>query len=118
MNKLFMVGDMGIAMEMVGWQQGLVKAGEVEGKVRLVMESKEGRELSARVEAHKEGATTACNDGGSSRMAFAQFLADVASLQDRACTGREGISMELVMHDLFYGILPCDLGTGEVYIDE
>ncbi|XBI15186.1 anthocyanidin 5,3-O-glucosyltransferase-like [Aegilops tauschii subsp. strangulata] len=94
MNKIFMVGDMGIAVEMVGWQQGLVKAGEVTGKVRLVMESEDGRELRMRVEAHKEGAAAACNDGGSSRLAFAQFMADVASLQDRACTG-EGIPMGL-----------------------
>ncbi|KAM3346381.1 hypothetical protein ACQJBY_020753 [Aegilops geniculata] len=94
MNRIFMVGDMGIAVEMVGWQQGLVKAGEVEDKVRLVMESEEGRELRMRVEVHKEGAVAACNDGGSSRLAFAQFLADVAGLQDRACT-TEGIPMGL-----------------------
>ena len=87
MNKVHMVGDMGIATEMVGWQQGLVKAGEVEAKVRLVMESEEGRELRARATAHKEAAAVACNDGGSSRLAFAQFLADVASRQDRACSG-------------------------------
>ncbi|VAI49913.1 unnamed protein product [Triticum turgidum subsp. durum] len=86
MNKVHMVGDMGIAAEMVGWQQGLVKAGEVEAKVRLVMESEEGRELRARAAAYMEAAAVACNDGGSSRLAFAQFLADVASRQDRACS--------------------------------
>ncbi|XP_020153068.1 anthocyanidin 5,3-O-glucosyltransferase-like [Aegilops tauschii subsp. strangulata] len=92
MNKLFMVGDMGIAVEMVGWQHGLVKAGEVEAKVRLVMDSEEGRELRARVAANKEDAMAAWNDGGSSRVAFAHFLADVASQQDRACT-REGMGL-------------------------
>ncbi|XP_037455634.1 UDP-glycosyltransferase 88B1-like [Triticum dicoccoides] len=84
MNKVHMMGDMGVATEMVGWQQGLVKAGEVEAKVRLVMESEEGRELRARAAVHKEAAAAACDDGGTSRLAFAQFLADVASRQDRA----------------------------------
>uniref|UniRef100_A0A0E0IE37 UDP-glycosyltransferases domain-containing protein n=1 Tax=Oryza nivara TaxID=4536 RepID=A0A0E0IE37_ORYNI len=39
MNKVLMVEEMGIAVELVGWQQGLVTAAEVEAKVRLVMES-------------------------------------------------------------------------------
>ncbi|VAI61381.1 unnamed protein product [Triticum turgidum subsp. durum] len=84
MNKVHMMRDIGVATEMVGWQQGLVKAGEVEAKVRLVMESEEGRELRARAAVHKEAAAAACDDGGTSRLAFAQFLADVASRQDRA----------------------------------
>uniref|UniRef100_K3ZBW2 UDP-glycosyltransferases domain-containing protein n=1 Tax=Setaria italica TaxID=4555 RepID=K3ZBW2_SETIT len=36
MNKVFMVEEAGIGVEMVGWQQEFVKAEEVEGKVRLV----------------------------------------------------------------------------------
>jgi UDP:flavonoid glycosyltransferase YjiC (YdhE family) len=87
MNKLLMVEEMSVGVEMAGWQHGLVKAGEVEAKVRLVMESEEGRELMARVVAHKEGAAVACNDGGSSRLAFARFLADMDSRQDQACSG-------------------------------
>jgi UDP:flavonoid glycosyltransferase YjiC (YdhE family) len=87
MNKLLMVEELSVGVEMIGWQQGLVKAGEVEAKVRLVMESEEGRELRARVIAHKEGAALACNDGGSSRLAFARFLADMDSRQDQTCSG-------------------------------
>ncbi|CAM0909360.1 unnamed protein product [Alopecurus aequalis] len=87
MNKLLMVGDMRVGVEMVGWQDGLVKATEVEGKIRLVMESPEGRELRMRVAAHKEGADAACNDGGSSRLAFSQFLVDMDNLQDQTCGG-------------------------------
>jgi UDP:flavonoid glycosyltransferase YjiC (YdhE family) len=49
MNKVLMVEEMSVGVEMIGWQQGLVKAGEVEAKVRLIMESEEGRELMARV---------------------------------------------------------------------
>uniref|UniRef100_A0A0E0L4V9 Uncharacterized protein n=1 Tax=Oryza punctata TaxID=4537 RepID=A0A0E0L4V9_ORYPU len=56
MNKFLMVEEMRVAVEMVGWQQGLVTAEEVEAKVRLVMESEAGVELRARVAAHKEAA--------------------------------------------------------------
>ncbi|KAK1699350.1 hypothetical protein QYE76_016047 [Lolium multiflorum] len=77
MNKLFMVEEMGVAAEIVGWQRGLVEAAEVEGKVRMVMETEEGRELRARASAHKEAAAAAWDDGGSSRAAFARFLSDV-----------------------------------------
>ncbi|KAL5203068.1 hypothetical protein ABZP36_014020 [Zizania latifolia] len=76
-NKVLMVEEMGVAVEMLGWQQGLVTAEEVERKVRLVMESEAGGELRARVAARKEAAAVAWADGGSSRAAFAQFLSDV-----------------------------------------
>uniref|UniRef100_A0ACD5ZQK2 Uncharacterized protein n=1 Tax=Avena sativa TaxID=4498 RepID=A0ACD5ZQK2_AVESA len=85
MNKLLMVGEMGVAVEMVGWLQGLVRAGEVEAKVRLVMESQEGRELRARAAAHKDCAAVAWKHGGSGRAAFDQFLAEVESRQPRPC---------------------------------
>ncbi|XBJ11806.1 hypothetical protein VPH35_016448 [Triticum aestivum] len=77
MNKLLMVGEMGLAAEMVGWQWGVVEAAEVERKVRLVMESEEGRELRARAAQHQEAAAAAWSDGGSSRAALALFLSDV-----------------------------------------
>ncbi|KAF0927271.1 hypothetical protein E2562_031476 [Oryza meyeriana var. granulata] len=77
MNKFLMVEEMGVAVEMLGWQQGLVRAEEVEAKVRLVMESKTGSELRERVAAHKEGAALSWADGGSSLAAFARFLSDV-----------------------------------------
>lgn len=75
---------MGIAAEMAGWQQGLVEAAEVEGKVRMVMETEEGREIRARVAAHKEAAAGAWDDGGSSSAAFARFLSDVENQQPRS----------------------------------
>ena len=37
MNKTFMVEEYGVGVEVLGWQQGMVKAGELEAKVRLVM---------------------------------------------------------------------------------
>jgi len=77
MNKVFMVEEYGVGVEMVGWQQGLVTAEEVEAKVRLVMESEKGEQLRAQVMAHKEAADMAWKDGGSSRAAFGKFLVDV-----------------------------------------
>ncbi|KAF8669242.1 hypothetical protein HU200_051575 [Digitaria exilis] len=80
MNKVFMVEEARIGVEVVGWQQGLVTAEEVEAKVRLVLESEDGEQLRARVAAHKDAAAMAWEDGGSSRAAFAQFLSDVDGL--------------------------------------
>jgi hypothetical protein len=91
MNKLHMVEDMGVAAEMVGWQEGLVEASEVERKVRMVMETEEGRELRARVSAHKEASAAAWDDGGSSRAAFARFLSDVESRRPRVRSGEVDI---------------------------
>jgi hypothetical protein len=80
MNKVFMVEEAQIGVEVVGWQQGLVKAEEVEAKVRLVMESEEGEQLRARVTGHRDAAAMAWKDVGSSRAAFAQFLSDAGNL--------------------------------------
>nr|CAB3478223.1 unnamed protein product [Digitaria exilis] len=65
MNKVFMTQDMGIGMEIEGYMTGFIKADEVEAKVRLVIESKEGRELKARVAARKKEAEAALEAGGS-----------------------------------------------------
>ncbi|OEL26332.1 UDP-glycosyltransferase 88B1 [Dichanthelium oligosanthes] len=78
MNKVFMVDEAGVGVEVVGWRQGLVRSEEVEAKVRLMMEPVEGEQLRARVAAHKEAAAMAWKDGGSSRSAFGQFLSDAA----------------------------------------
>ncbi|RLN31264.1 hypothetical protein C2845_PM05G31480 [Panicum miliaceum] len=81
MNKVFMVEEFGVGVEVVGWQQGMVKAEEVEAKVRLVLESEEGGRLRARVASVKEAAAMAWKEGGSSRAAFGNFLLDMAKLQ-------------------------------------
>ncbi|KAL6851751.1 hypothetical protein ACP4OV_020315 [Aristida adscensionis] len=80
MNKVFMVEEFGVGIEVVGWQQGLVKANELEAKVRLVMESEEGARLRARVAEHRDAAAAAWKDGGSSRVAFGQFLSDAGNV--------------------------------------
>ncbi|KAG2600499.1 hypothetical protein PVAP13_5KG531114 [Panicum virgatum] len=80
MNKIVMTEDMGVGVEMEGYRAGFIKAEEVEAKLRLVMESKEGRELQARVVARKKEAEAALEIGGSSYAAFFQFLLDAENL--------------------------------------
>ncbi|PNT65068.1 anthocyanidin 5,3-O-glucosyltransferase-like [Brachypodium distachyon] len=82
MNKVCMTADMGVAVELEGYMTGFVKAGELEAKVRLVIEAEEGRQLRARLAARREEAEAAMEEGGSSRRAFAQFLLDVENLVD------------------------------------
>ncbi|CAL4902143.1 unnamed protein product [Urochloa decumbens] len=83
MNKVFMVEEYRVGAEVIGWQQGMVKAEEIEAKVKLVMEGEEGKRLRARVSQHKEAAAVAWEDGGSSRSAFGQFLTDAGCLRQR-----------------------------------
>ncbi|TVU35832.1 hypothetical protein EJB05_17739, partial [Eragrostis curvula] len=80
MNKVFMTEDMGVAVEMAGYNTGFVKAEEVEAKVRLVIESEKGRELTKRAAGLKKEAAEALEDGGSSQASFVQFLEDVKKI--------------------------------------
>ncbi|KAK3138203.1 hypothetical protein QOZ80_5AG0365800 [Eleusine coracana subsp. coracana] len=80
MNKVFVVEEFGIGVGVDGWQQGLVRAEEVETKVRLVMESEEGVRLRARMMEHREAAAMATKDGGSSQVAFSRSLSDAGNL--------------------------------------
>ncbi|RCV27239.1 hypothetical protein SEVIR_5G311500v4 [Setaria viridis] len=82
MNKVLMVDEsMSIGVELEGYNTGFVKAEEIEAKVKLVLESGEGRELRERAAELKKEAEAAMEDGGSSRMAFLQFLSDVKNLR-------------------------------------
>ncbi|GJN28752.1 hypothetical protein PR202_gb16914 [Eleusine coracana subsp. coracana] len=80
LNKVLIAEAMGVGLEMEGYMTGFIKAEEVEAKVRLVIESREGRELREQVVARKNEAEVAFEDGGSSQAAFVQFLADVNNL--------------------------------------
>ena len=82
-NKVHMVEEMKVGVAVQGYEKELVEADEVEAKVRLVMESEEGKQLRARVSKHKEGAAMAWKDGGSSRAAFAQFLSHASNVSRR-----------------------------------
>jgi hypothetical protein len=64
MNKVFMTQDIGIAVEMVGYNTGFVKAEEVEAKVRLMIECEEGKKLRKQAAELKKEAEKALEDGG------------------------------------------------------
>jgi hypothetical protein len=65
----------GVVME--GYDEELMKAEEVEKKVRLVLEQEEGEKLRVRLAMAKEKAAEAMADSGSSQTAFAEFLKDL-----------------------------------------
>jgi UDP:flavonoid glycosyltransferase YjiC (YdhE family) len=76
LNKVFMVEEMKIGVEMAGYEE-FVKAEEVEAKVRLVMETEEGNALRERLAVAREKALEATKEGGSSVVAFAEFMRDM-----------------------------------------
>lgn len=77
LNKVHIVGEMNLGVEMRGYNEEVVKAEEVEAKVRWVMESEGGQALRERVVAVKDAAAEALKEGGSSDTAFVQFLEDL-----------------------------------------
>uniref|UniRef100_A0A452ZM13 Glycosyltransferase n=1 Tax=Aegilops tauschii subsp. strangulata TaxID=200361 RepID=A0A452ZM13_AEGTS len=86
-NKVFMVEEMKIAVPLEGYEKGTVKAEEIEAKLRLVMETEEGRKLREMLAAARKMALDAIGDGGSSQMAFAEFLSDLenSSMENGGC---------------------------------
>ncbi|KAF0924224.1 hypothetical protein E2562_009935 [Oryza meyeriana var. granulata] len=77
-NKVFMVEEVKIAVSLDGYEEGgLVKAEEVEAKVRLVMETEEGRNLRERLVKTRDMALDAIKEGGSSEVAFDEFMRDL-----------------------------------------
>jgi UDP:flavonoid glycosyltransferase YjiC (YdhE family) len=84
MNKVHIVEEMKLGVEMRGYNEEVVKAEEVEEKVRWVMTSEGGKALRERVAAAKDEAAEALKEEGSSHLAFVQFLKDLdtATVQD------------------------------------
>ncbi|CAM0882836.1 unnamed protein product [Alopecurus aequalis] len=74
MNKVFVVEDMKLGVTMDGYDEVIVKAGEVEAKVRLLMETEQGTEIRERTRLAKQMAAHALGSGGSSAEAFVDFL--------------------------------------------
>ena len=81
-NKVLMTEAMGIGLELEGYNTGFIKVEEIEKKVRLVLESEEGREIRTRAAELKKEAHAALEDGGSSQAAFLQFLSDVKNFSE------------------------------------
>ena len=74
MNKVFVVEDMKLGVVMGGYDEVIVKAEEVEAKVRLLMETEQGKEIKERTRLAKQMAADALESGGSSAEAFVDFL--------------------------------------------
>ncbi|EHA8590813.1 UDP-glycosyltransferase 88F3 [Cocos nucifera] len=79
MNKVLLVEDMGLAVAVEGYDKELVKAEEVEAKVRWVMESEGGSELRKRAATMAEKAKEAWKDGGSSMVAWVEVVKVIKS---------------------------------------
>jgi hypothetical protein len=77
LSKVLVVDGMEAGVVMEGYDEELVKAEEVERKVRLVMESEEGEKLRERMASAKVKAEEALADGGPSWVAFEEFLNDM-----------------------------------------
>ncbi|RLM92083.1 anthocyanidin 5,3-O-glucosyltransferase-like [Panicum miliaceum] len=74
LNKVHMVEEMKVGVAVEGYDEELVTADEVEAKVRLVMESEEGKKLRERTTMAKEMAADAIKEGGSSYVELGEFL--------------------------------------------
>lgn len=90
MNKVHMVEEIKVGVVMEGYEEELVKAEEVEAKVRLVMApgSGDGKELRQRLLTAKEMTVEVLKKGGSSDVAFDAFLTD---LPKNTCTEKSGL---------------------------
>lgn len=73
LNKIFLE-EMKVAVEMKGYDKDIVVAEEVEDKVKLIMDSEEGKVIRDRMESMREKAVNALRDGGSSHTALMKFL--------------------------------------------
>ena len=83
LNKVHLVEEMKIGVAVEGYEEELVKAEELETKVRLVMESEEGQKLRDKVAMAKEMAADAVKEGGPSDVAFYAFLKHVEMRRSR-----------------------------------
>ncbi|KAF3323563.1 Anthocyanidin [Carex littledalei] len=74
MNKVFLVEEMKVGIELKGYDEGLVQADELEAKLKWIIESEGAVELRNRMMEMKESAIEAMKEGGSSFGAFVEFL--------------------------------------------
>ncbi|KAF3336278.1 Anthocyanidin [Carex littledalei] len=73
-NKVFLVEEIKIGIELKGYNEGFVQADELEAKLKWIIGSEGGAELRNRMMKVKESAIKAMKEGGSSFHAFAEFL--------------------------------------------
>ncbi|KAJ4788283.1 Glycosyltransferase [Rhynchospora pubera] len=83
LNKVILMEEIKIAVVMDGYDEGLVRAEEVETKLRWLMESEGGKALKERMAAVKAKAAEALGEGGSSSKSFVHFLRDLVELDGK-----------------------------------
>jgi hypothetical protein len=74
LNKVFIVEEMMLGVELKGYDKDIVHAKEVEAKIKWVMDSDGGRALRERAAWEKNRAAEAFKEGGSSHFDFVEFL--------------------------------------------
>ncbi|KAM0938402.1 putative UDP-glucuronosyl/UDP-glucosyltransferase [Dioscorea sansibarensis] len=79
MNKVLLVEEMKLAVEMKGYDEGMVAAEEVETRVRWLMESDSGRKLRDRAKEMKDSAAAALSCEGSSHAAMVELLSNISN---------------------------------------
>ncbi|XP_039115563.1 UDP-glycosyltransferase 88F3-like [Dioscorea cayenensis subsp. rotundata] len=79
MNKVLLVEEMKLAVEMKGYDKEMVAAEEVETRVRWFMESDGGKKLRDRAKEMKDSAAAALSHGGSSHAAMVELLSNISN---------------------------------------
>ncbi|XP_047973836.1 chalcone 4'-O-glucosyltransferase-like [Salvia hispanica] len=82
MNRVVMVEEMKVAVAVELGQEGFVAAGEVEERVRELMESRRGEEIGRRVEELRAAAAAAGREGGSAVVALDEFITAVQGARE------------------------------------
>jgi hypothetical protein len=77
MNRVFLIEEMKIGVELIGCNEGLVSRDELAEKMKWLMESEGGKELRDNVSAHRINGLEALREGGSSEAAFLEFLGNL-----------------------------------------
>ncbi|KAG8055520.1 hypothetical protein GUJ93_ZPchr0001g30066 [Zizania palustris] len=77
LNKVLIVEEMKVGVVIDGYDEEMVRAEEVEAKVKLVMESDEGDKLRERLSVARAKAVEALAEGGPSPVAFDKLLEDL-----------------------------------------
>ncbi|XP_039116112.1 UDP-glycosyltransferase 88F3-like [Dioscorea cayenensis subsp. rotundata] len=79
MNKVLLVEEMKLAVEMKGYDKEMVAAEEVETRVRWFMGSDGGKKLRDRAKEMKDSAVAALSHGGSSHAAMVELLSNISN---------------------------------------
>ncbi|XP_020589850.1 anthocyanidin 5,3-O-glucosyltransferase-like [Phalaenopsis equestris] len=91
MNKVFLVEEAKLAVEMRGYKNGIVVSDEIEERVRWLMKSEGGKELRARAAVVGESGRAALQEGGSSYKTMVEIVRLVNNIGggELGCSGEQ-----------------------------